>query len=161
MKKILYTKGRNYQIIDNKKKVCEVFYYKWYSEKASGIYNLDRIQFFISGVINQNVTILKNDQPIGTIKYNLRGYMVLNIKDENGAEKTYFLKIKTVWRFRIEVFDEQNNMCFIMHSYGKWYKAYNNFKIEELASTNTNINELLVYCAYAANWFINIAVSAS
>ncbi|WP_348661552.1 aminotransferase [Croceibacter atlanticus] len=156
--KIISSSGKgNFKLIKNDDEVCELVYTNWFSEKAKAVLNGNNIEVKPKNIWTSKVDIFKNKSQIGDITFNLKGHMVIRLEKENGKEFNYLLKNKAKWKLRFEVFNESEAHQFSLNSVNKWTKLNYDYDVE-MADYNSEfeIEELLIYCGYAANLYLAI-----
>lgn len=156
--KIISSSGKgNFKLIKNDDEICELAYTNWFSEKAQTALNGNNIVIKPKNIWTSKVDIFKNESQIGDITFNLRGHMVIRLEKPNGKEFNYLLKNKAKWKLRFEVFNESDIQQFSLTSVNNWTKLNYDYDVE-LADYNSEfeIEELLIYCGYAANLYLAI-----
>lgn len=156
--KIVSSSGKgNFKLTENNKDICELVYKNWFSEQAKTILNGNLIEIKPKNIWTSRVDIYKDKTIIGDITFNLKGHMVIRLEKENGKEFNYLLKNKSKWKLRFEVFNESKIQQFSLKSVNNWTKLNYDYDVE-MANYNSEfaIEELLIYCGYAANLYLAI-----
>ncbi len=147
----------NFKLIAQEKEICELVYTNWFSEKAYTTLNGNQIEIKPKNIWTSKVDILKNGQIIGDITFSLKGYMVIRVAHAPKEESNYVLKNKGILKLRFELFDEGNTHQLTMNSLNNWSKLNYDYTIKTEDYTSTlPLEELAVYCGYAANLFLAI-----
>ena len=160
--KIVSSAGKgNFKLIENNQEICELVYNNWFSEKAKTSLNGNNIEIKPKNIWTSRVDIFKNENKIGDITFNLKGHMVIRLTKSNGEEFNYLLKNKAQWRLRFDVFNESDVHQFSLNSTNTWTKLNYDYDIEMTEyDSKFEIEELIVYCGYAANLYLAIIGSA-
>lgn len=156
--KIISSSGKgNFKLFENDEVICELKYKNWFSGKAETKISNSKIEIKPKNVWTSKVDIYKNEKSIGDITFNLKGYMVIRLENANGIEFNYVLKNKAKWKLRFEVFNESKIHQFSLNSVNDWTKLNYDYDVE-MAEYNLefDIEELLIYCGYAANLYLAI-----
>jgi len=159
--KIISSSGKgNFKLIKKDEEVCELVYKNWFSEKAKTSLNGNKIEIKPKNIWTSKVDIFKNESQIGDITFNLKGHMVIRLTKPDGNEFNYLLKNKGKWKLRFEVFNESEIHQFSLKSVNIWTKLNYDYDVE-MADYNSEfeIEELLIYCGYAANLYLAIISS--
>lgn len=157
MKIISTAVSGGFKLVNDKEEICELVYNNWFSGKAKTVINRNSIEIKPKNIWTSRVDIFKNERKIGDITFNLKGHMVIRLMKPNGEECNFLLKNKAKWKLRFEVFNESNSHQFSLNSVNKWTKLNYDYDIE-MAEYNSEfaIEELIVYCVYAANLYLAI-----
>lgn len=156
--RIVSSSGKgNFKLTENNKEICELAYKNWFSENAKTIINGNDIEIKPKNIWTSKVDIYKNEDIIGDITFNLKGHMVIRLEKENGREFNYLLKNKAKWKLRFEVLNESKILQFSLNSVNNWTKLNYDYDVE-MANYNSEfaIEELLIYCGYAAYLYLAI-----
>ncbi|MDT0685925.1 aminotransferase [Autumnicola psychrophila] len=160
--KIVSSSGKgNFKIIKNDQEVCELVYNNWFSDKAQTVLNRNNIEIKPKNIWTSKVDIFTNKKKIGDITFNLKGHMVIRLEKEDSKEYNYLLKNKAKWKLRFEVYNESEILQFSLNSVNKWNKLNYDYNVE-VADYNSEfeLEELLIYCGYAANLYLAIISAA-
>jgi len=159
--KIISSSGKgNFKLIDNDEEICELVYDNWFSGKAKTNLNGNDISIEPKNIWTSKVEIYRDKSKIGDITFNLKGYMVISLK-LNGEEFNYVLKNKGKLKLTFEVFNEAGMKQFSLDSVNNWTKLNYDYTIEIADYTSEfKIEELLIYCGYAANLYLAIISAA-
>ncbi len=156
--KISSSSGKgNFKLTKDKEEICELIYNNWFSGKATTVLKGNKIEIKPKNIWTSSVEIHKNESKIGDITFNLKGQMVIRLSKPNGEEFNYVMKNKAKWTLKFDVFDESDVHQFSLNSVNKWTQLNYDYDIEMAAyNSNFDIEELLVYCGYAANLYLAI-----
>lgn len=154
--KIISSSGKgNFKLIKNDEEICELVYKNWFSETAKTSLNGNNIEIKPKNIWTSRVDIFKNEIKIGDITFTLKGHMVIRLIKPNGKEFNYVLKNKAQWKLRFDVFDESGVHQFSLNSTNTWTKLNYDYDIEmKEYDSEFEIEELLLYCGYAANLYL-------
>lgn len=160
--KITSSSGKgNFKLTKNKEEICELVYNNWFSGKAKTVLNGNNIEIKPKNIWTSRVEIYKNKNKIGDITFNLKGHMVIRLTKSDGEEFNYLLKNKAKWKLRFEIFNESNTHQFSLNSVNDWTKLNYDYDIEMVDyNSKFEIEELVVYCGYAANLYLAIISAA-
>ena len=160
--KIISSSGKgNFKLIKNNVEICELVYKNWFSETAKTSLNGNNIEIKPKNIWTSRVDIFKNEVNIGDITFNLKGQMVIRLIKPNGKELNYVLKNRAQWKLRFDIFNESDVHQFSLNSTNTWTKLNYDYDIEmKEYDSEFEIEELLLYCGYAANLYLAIIGAA-
>lgn len=156
--KIKSTSGKgNFKLTKNNQEICELIYKNWFSGKAKTNINGNNIEIKPKNIWTSKVEIYKNDKNIGDITFNLKGYMVIRLQIPKETEINYVMKNRSKSKLKFEVYDESDNLQFTLKSVNTWTKLNYDYDIQmDKYNSEVGIEELLIYCGYAANLYLAI-----
>ena len=154
--KIISSSGKgNFKLKQEDKEICELVYNNWFSGKARTVINGNNIEIKPKNIWTSKVDIYKNETAIGDITFNLKGQMVIRLEKSDGTECNYVLKNMAKWKLKFEVLNESEKLQFSLNSVNNWSKLNYDYDVEMADfDTEFDIEELLVYCGYAANLYL-------
>jgi len=157
--KIVSKSGKgNFSLCDEKKKeLCKVTYDNMFSSKARTIINKDQFEIKARNIWWRKFDMFKNGIDIGDIVFNWRGHIIIRILGNDNKEHHFLMKRKGFWKSRFELENENEQKVLTMYAGYNWSKWRYNFDIQvhqQLPSVILS-EELLVYCAYAANLYLS------
>ncbi len=142
-------------MIKNDEEICELVYKNWFSETAKTSLNGNNIEIKPKNIWTSRVDIFKNEAKIGDITFNLKGQMVIRLIKSYGKELNYVLKNRAQWKLRFDIFNESDVHQFSLNSTNTWTKLNYDYDIEmKEYDSEFEIEELLLYCGYAANLYL-------
>ncbi|NNE13656.1 MAG: aminotransferase [Saprospiraceae bacterium] len=156
--KIESTSGKgNFRLIKNSQEVCELIYNNWFSDKAKTVLNGNNIEIKPKNIWTSKVDIYRNDKNIGDITFSLKGYMIIRLQNSKGTELNFVMKNKAKWKLKFEIYNESDILQFALKSVNDWTKLNYDYDIE-IANYDSEfqLEELLIYCGYAANLYLAI-----
>ncbi|WP_375324273.1 aminotransferase [Flagellimonas sp. GZD32] len=156
--KISSSSGKgNFKLTKDKEEICELIYNNWFSGKATTVLKGNKIEIKPKNIWTSSVEIHKNESKIGDITFNLKGQMVIRLSKPDGEEFNYVMKNKAKWTLKFDVFDASNELQFSLNSVNKWTKLNYDYDIEmERENPEFDMEELALYCGYAANLYLAI-----
>ena len=141
----------NFKIMNGNWEVVELQFEKWYSHKAAARYRGQQIEIRPKGFWNRKYEIIKNGKQIGSIKFEWKGGMVLQLEDADGQMHSYLMKPKGILKFRYELIDEAGELLLTLRSDGKWYNLGMSYDIERTGlELPFDEAEFLLYCGFTA-----------
>ncbi|WP_167598203.1 aminotransferase [Leeuwenhoekiella sp. ZYFB001] len=152
----------DFKVLDGAKELCEVVYKNWFSSTA--ITNLKKsvIEIKPKNIWTSKVDLFKNDRNVGDITFNLKGQMVIRYINPDRTEVNYILKNVSGLKLKFEVYNAEKQLQFKLICTSKCHQLSYNYEVEpEAFDKQTDLEELLVYCGYAANLYISIISAAA
>lgn len=151
----------NFKLIDRETVIFELQYVHWFSGKAKTIYQYDTIEIKPKNFWTCKYFIYKNDKAIGDISFSLKGYMTIRLEIARGREVHYILKNIGTFKLQFELQNENKERLCLLTSINKWKKLNYDYTIERTAVSDPyDFNELLIYCGYAANLYLEMISAA-
>lgn len=160
--KIVSTSGKgNFKLIKNDEEICELVYKNWFSEKAKTTLNDNNIEIKPKNIWTSRVDILKNEIKIGDITFNLKGHIVIKLIKSNDKEFNYLLKANSQRKLSFDILNESNVIQFSLNSKNTWTKLNYDYDIEiKDYDSEFELEEIIIYCGYAANLYLSIIGAA-
>ena len=126
----LISKGRDYILKEQASTLGLLKFPKWYSQNA--IIELDKRQIEIkkNSMWSNSFQILERNAPIGCIKSNWKGILIIELKDQNRRLKTFRFKSKGVFKMNFQLFDERQKHLLTFHQTRSWKKMKSDYQIE-------------------------------
>lgn len=147
----------SFRLIKNNQEICELIYNNCFSGIAKTDINGNYIEIKPKNIWRSKVKIYKNDKNIGDITFSLKGYMVIRLQISHETEINYVMINQSKSKLKFEVFDESENLQFTLKSKNNWNKLNYDYDIEmDRYNNEIWIEELLIYCGYAANLYLAI-----
>jgi len=148
----------SFKVLGYTQKTIELVYERWVNGVSKSLYN--NIYIKPVNVWGGETYIYKGDKKVGQIISSL-GTMIIKIEDSNKKELEYHLQYSTPQQLKIDVFNEQNELQFSMiediNSNALRNKITRDYCIEIAKyDSEIDIEELLIYCGYAARMYLSI-----
>jgi len=121
-----------------------VFFSGWMKQQATAQLLDAEYTFDKPSWLSSDRTIYKNKVPIGSMSFNWRGHLFLNLITETEGQLSYILKSRGVFQRRIELVEKDSHILLLtMYAEFNWFKY--NYRIEALnaAAIHYPISELL------------------
>jgi hypothetical protein len=139
-------------------KVIDLVFEGWVNGIATSSFNTISIKPL--SVMRVKTYIYKGDKKVGEIISSL-GIMIIQIENLNKKKLEYHLQYSTPQRLKLDVFNEQNELQFSMNedinNNSMCNKITRDYCIEITKhDSEIDIEELLIYCGYAARMYLSI-----
>ena len=157
--KIKTTSGKgSFKVLSYTQKTIELVYERWVNGVSKSLYN--NICIKPVNVWGLETYIYKCDKKIGQIISSL-GTMIIKIEGSNKKQLEYHLQYSTPKLLKLDVFNEQNELQFSMNedinSNSLCNKITRDYCIKIAKyDSEIDIEELLIYCGYAARMYLSI-----
>jgi len=154
--KIISSSGKgDFKLYEKDQEVYELDYTNWFTGRATALYKGNSIELKPKNIWTSKVAIFKNDREIGDITFTLKGHMIIRTEKQNREDCSYVLKNVGNWKLRFELYDEADVLLLTMTSINNWTKLNYDYDIEFAEATlEMDVQELLIYCGYAANLYL-------
>jgi hypothetical protein len=156
--KMISTSGRgNFKLLRAEEEVFELEYKNWYSGKAKTRYRDQTIEFRPKNIWATKIQILKNDKDIGELTFTGKGEVAIKLTSPTGKKTQYSLKNRAKWKLKFDVVDEAGTVQLVLKASNNWFQINYNYEVDGGDyNSEFDVEELLIYCGYAANFYLAI-----
>ncbi|MAZ26026.1 MAG: aminotransferase [Cytophagaceae bacterium] len=150
----------DFKLLHDGHEVTRLNYTSWFTGKAEALLNGQKIWLAPKNIWASRARMYKDDRVIGDITSTLKGFMVIRL-EQDGVEKNYVLKNVGRLKLQLEVYNEQEVLQFSLATQRKWTKLNYDYTIEMgNFDAAVELDELLLYCGYAANLYLAVISAA-
>jgi len=134
----------------------------WFSGEVSTEIGGNQIHIKRRSVWYSSFDIYKNDENKGNVAYKWNGNVSIRLRDDFGEEKSWRLKQKRFWGYRLELTDDNNNVILAINPKMNWAKLNYDYEIEVLDPNidENQLLELITYSGFGARLYMKMIVGA-
>lgn len=147
----------DFQLVEDSVQILEMKYNNWFSGKAQAFFKGQHLEIKPKNLWSSKFNICKNGKEAGSIVFNMSGKINIRIKNEEGQELSFILKPKGMLKLRFELLDEAETSVLMLSTVNYWSKLRYDYQVElgEMIP-ELDVQELLIYCGYAANLYMTM-----
>ena len=129
-------------------------YKNWFSSQAVTSFNNQEIMMRPKNIWMSKFDIFKDGVDVGDIIFNWMGHVIIRLTRADGkGEDEFLLKHRGLFSSQYELLTEKNERLLMFKAGYNWKKFKYNYEVirEDHDYPDIVLNELLIYCGFAAN----------
>ena len=144
----------SFRLLRNNAEEFRLKYTNWFSSKAVTSFNHQDIMMRPKNIWMSKFDIFKDDVDVGDIIFNWMGHVIIRLVRADGkGEDEFLLKHRGILSTQYELRTEDNEHLLTLKAGFNWKKFKYNYEVtrEDHDYPDVVLNELLIYCGFAAN----------